>query len=486
MLPGWSSGTGESIPWQVRRAGLLLLRHRKQAFLVGGALRDLMLGRAPQDWDIATSALPDTTMEIFRQAGYQVYPTGFRFGTVTVVIGGLPVEITTFRVEDGYSDARHPERVSFVPDVTLDLARRDFTINAMALDLRTGQLVDPVAGARDLGRGVIRAVGRPGERFTEDPLRMLRATRLAAQLGFAIEAETERQMAACSHLLSRVAAERVWVELEKLLGGREVMAGLRVLAGTGLLFVILPELQAGLGFPQAGSPHMYTVLEHQIETVRYVPADPGLRLAALVHDAAKPACYTLGEDGRAHFYGHDREGARMAARMLRRLRAPRATVERVAALVSWHMFSLDLSPKGVRRLMGRVGAGNLEDLLALKRADLLATGPGVLAARLGQLQWLQEQVAEILQAKEAVTLKDLAVGGREVMDTLGCPPGPQVGKILRLLLEEVWENPEKNTREYLLRRIGELAQRVNTENGDGNRPQSGREPSKNHPQGFIE
>lgn len=472
MLPGRPIGAGESLPWQVRRAGLLLLRHRKQAFLVGGAPRDLMLGRAPQDWDIATSARPETTMEIFRQAGYQVYPTGGRFGTVTAVIGGWPLEVTTFRVEDGYSDARHPDRVNFVPDLALDLARRDFTINAMALDLRTGQLVDPVAGARDLGRGIIRAVGRAGERFAEDPLRMLRAARLAGQLGFALEAETERQVAACSHFICRVAAERVWAELEKLLRGREVMTGLKVLADTGLLFVILPELRAGLGFPQTGSPHIYTVLGHQVETVRYVPADPGLRLAALAHDVAKPACYTLGEDGRAHFYGHDREGAGMVTRMLRRLRAPRATVERVAVLVSEHMFSLALSPKGVRRLLGRVGPGKLADLLALKRADLLATGPEVLAARLEQLRWLQEQVAGVLLARQAVTLKDLAVGGREVIAVLGCPPGPLVGKILRLLLEEVWEDPEKNTREYLLRRISELGPRAAVESG-GDKPVPG-------------
>ncbi|TDA69796.1 MAG: CCA tRNA nucleotidyltransferase [Clostridia bacterium] len=464
-------GLAQLVPWQVRRAGLLLLQQRKQAFLVGGALRDIMLGRRPQDWDIATSSLPETTMAVFRQAGYQVHPTGLRFGTITVVIGSLPIEITTLRTEDGYSDARHPDRVNFVPDVALDLARRDFTINAIALDLRTGQLVDPVAGVRDLRQGRIRAVGRAGERFAEDPLRMLRAARLVGQLAFTVEAETERQMASCGHLLSLVAAERIWNEIEKLLGGREAMAGLRVLVDTGLLFVIFPELWAGFGFPQTGSPHIYTVLEHQLETVRYVPADPELRLAALLHDVAKPICYSRGEDGRAHFYGHDREGAKMAVRISRRLRAPRTTAERVAALVSWHMFPLGLGPRGLRRLMSRVGTENILDLLALKQADLVATGPGVLAARLEQLRCLQEQVAGIMGAGQAITLKDLAVGGREVMAVLGWPPGPPVGKILYLLLEEVWEDPEKNTREYLLERIADLGAQAGGEAGGENRRQ---------------
>lgn len=444
------------IPRGVARVGRLLLRRRRQAFLVGGAVRDFLLGRPPHDWDIATDARPAEAMEIFTAAGLPAYPTGLKFGTVTVIVGGLAVEVTTFRAEAGYDDHRHPSRVSFVPRVEPDLARRDFTINALALDLRSGELLDPFGGLHDLQQGVIKAVGKPAERLREDPLRMLRAVRLAAQLGFRMDPDTAWAITSSTGWLDTVARERLGVELMKLAEAPEARRGVELLRDTGLLFVLIPELAPGWGFSQSGTPHIYTILEHQIQTLGYVPASPGVRLAALLHDVGKPWCFSRGPDGRVHFYGHDEVSAQMAGKILQRLRTNRSLIDYVVLLIREHMFALDLGPKGARRLLARVGEEKIGDLLALKLADLLATGPQVAAARWEQFQVVREQLQALISTGGAIARRDLAVNGRDVLERTGWLPGPGVGRVLQQLLEEVWEEPARNNRDYLLRRIGEI------------------------------
>ena len=415
------------------------------AFVVGGSLRDVALGREPADWDLATDARPDRVVELFPGAVYEN-----KFGTVAVRRDGADFEITTFRSDHDYADFRRPHRVEFGDTIEVDLARRDFTVNAMAWGAAAGAapaLVDPFDGAADVGRRLLRAVGDPGTRFAEDALRMVRAVRLATTLDFAIEPATLAAILAHAGLVRHLSGERIAAELDAILQAPSPSRGLRLLLESGLLAVIAPDLAAQSGIPQNKAPGE-DLWDHTMRTVDAAPASrPVVRLAALLHDIGKPATFAEG-----HFLGHDSVGAELAGAFLDRLRAPRAVRDRVVALVRGHMFSYEpnWSDAAVRRFIaktGELGPGALEELLLLREADNVGSG---LPPAAGQLDELRARIAGQLQADVALDRRDLAVDGRDLIDELGLAEGPRIGRILDELLERVIVDPGLNDRPTLL------------------------------------
>jgi putative nucleotidyltransferase with HDIG domain len=417
-------------------------------------VRDLHLGRPLADLDIATDALPDEVTRLFRT----VIPTGARHGTVTVLYRGTTFEVTTFRTEEGYSDGRRPDRVRFAPSILEDLARRDFTINAMAWDLLGARLEDPHAGRADLAARIIRAIGNPDERFREDGLRPLRACRFAAQLGFVVEPGTLAAIPRALDVTSRVSAERVRDELVKILGAPRPSDGLVLMRETGLLRLLLPELAACDGVAQ-GDLHCWDVLTHSFASCDAAPrGDLVLRLAALLHDVGKPPTFGTAPGGRPTFHGHEQRSREMTAAMLERLRFPSIVIRDVAHLVGEHMFNYteEWSDAAVRRLVARVGEGSIDALIALRRADQAGMCPGNADAYPAGLARFAEHVRAVREGSRALTVRELAIGGTDVMERLGIPAGPAVGKVLAELLETVLDDPAQNERDRLL----EIAERV--------------------------
>ncbi len=422
------------------------------AWLVGGGVRDLLLGRTPSDWDVATSAEPDQAMALWPHA----VPTGMRHGTVTVHEGGEPIELTTYRLEGPYTDGRRPDWVRFEANLEEDLRRRDFTVNAMALDPGSDTLVCVDGALEDLEHRVLRTVGSPAERFGEDALRLMRAARFAATLEFALDPQTEAAMAPLAATLEAVAAERIRDELLKLLGAPRPSVGLEILRRTGLLGHVLPELLEGVGVSQ-NRYHAYPVYEHTLHAVDAAPADqPRVRLAALLHDVGKPR--TRREvDGEGTFHRHEVVGARMADEVLDRLRFSGKERRHVVHLVREHMFHYtpEWTDGAVRRFLARVGRESLPDLFTLRRADRVAAGMGK-DPSVG-LDELQQRIEAVIARDDAVSIADLAVDGRALMEGLGVGPGPQLGRLLGRLLDRVIEDPGLNTRERLL----EIARTLN-------------------------
>ena len=421
---------------------------RHQCWLVGGAVRDLYLGRPLSDLDIATDALPEEVMGMFRS----VIPTGIKHGTVTVLSKGTRFEVTTFRTEAGYSDGRRPDAVAFVATIEDDLARRDFTINAMALDLLSGRLEDPHGGRDDLGRRLVRAIGDPDARFAEDGLRPVRACRFAAQLDFAVDPATLAAIPRALATVARVSAERVRDELVKILASRAPSRGLRLMHEAGLLRLLVPELEACAGVTQ-GELHCYDVLDHSLAACDEAPPDDlVLRLAALLHDVGKPPRRAVAPDGRVTFYGHEQVSAELAESILVRLRFPTDTVRTVRRLVAEHMFNYteEWSDSAVRRLVARVGEQLIDPLIALRRADAAGMCPGNGSRYPEALARFSDRVGAVRAGDRAFTVHELAIGGREVMQRLGIGPGPAVGAILSALLEAVLEDPALNTPERLI------------------------------------
>ncbi len=419
-------------------------------YVVGGSLRDTLLGRQPADWDLATDARPDRILELFPGSVYEN-----KFGTVAARQGGEFLEITTFRSDHEYADFRRPQRIEFGDTIEVDLARRDFTVNAIAWGragnrARNGpgpaepSLIDPHDGTADLERRLLRAVGDPVARFEEDALRMVRAVRLAATLDFAIEPETLAGIHARSSLAAHLSGERVSAELTRLLAAERPSAGLRLMADTGLLEVLLPELAAERGIPQhkiAGDD----LWDHTLRTVDAVPRERTvIRLAALLHDIGKPSTMAGG-----HFHGHDAVGAEMAATLLERIRAPRAAAERVVHLIRNHMFTYEPSwgDAGVRRLIRRIGRDDLEPLFDLRMADNVGSGE---APDAHDLEDLRRRVAQQLASRVVLERGDLAVDGLDLIRDLGLTEGPILGKILDDLLERAIDDPAINDRPTLL------------------------------------
>jgi putative nucleotidyltransferase with HDIG domain len=426
----------------------------KQVFLVGGAVRDLLLGRPAQDWDLATDARPEEVISLFRR----VIPTGIKHGTVTVRFKGRSIEVTTFRTESGYSDGRRPDRVRYAAAIEEDLSRRDLTMNAVALELPSGRMVDPFGGAEDIRRGIIRCVGNPRERFAEDGLRPLRAVRFASQLGFEPDPAVLEAIPHVLGLSAKVAPERIRDELNKIIASPRPSAALRLMEKTGLLELLLPELARCRGVDQRGL-HRFDVLDHSLLACDYAAGENRscrVRLAALFHDIGKPLTRKPGEGGTWTFYQHERESARLTGEILLRLRYPNVLIDGVVHLVGEHMFHYEETWKNgtVRRFVIRTGEENLEELYALRRADAYATA-GIEPPE-DFLLPLVRRVDAVLAEGRAFSLKDLAVSGKDLMEA-GIKPGKTMGIILGELLEAVVEDPELNTREGLL----EIAKNLN-------------------------
>jgi len=497
------------LPSEVKNILTKLQEAKFEAYVVGGCVRDLLLGREPRDWDICTNALPEQIQEIFPDNFYEN-----KFGTVSVKTGSEKenlkiIEVTTYRIDAPYSDKRHPDEVSFTRNLTEDLARRDFTINAMALGISEDGprpeetcIIDPFNGQEDLENKLIRAVGEPNKRFDEDALRMLRAVRFAVELSstsvelsstsdraqrgvelssveqvpqkdvklsFTIEQKTKEAIKNNAAWLQAIAKERVRDEFEKMMMSESPHEGILLLHDLELLQYIIPEFEKGFGVAQ-NKHHIYSIFEHGIFSLKFAvhlvklsgtefngarkKSDLVVRLAALLHDVAKPEA-KRGEGPDATFYNHDAMGARAAARILERLRFDNETIERVANLIRHHMFVYDIgtvSEAGIRRLLVRVGPENMKDLLALRVADRLGSGvPKAQPYRLRHFQYMVDKVQH-----DAISVKMLKINGNDLMETLKIKPGPRIGAILDVLLAEVIEEPAKNKKELLAKRAKQL------------------------------
>ena len=434
-------GQAVRIPEPVRTILARLEAAGYEAWCVGGAVRDALLGRTASDWDVASSALPEAVLDLF---GPDALPTGLRHGTVTVKTAGGGVEVTTFRRDGAYLDNRHPDHVEFTGSLAEDLSRRDFTVNAIAMNLR-GELADPFGGRAGLAAGVLRAVGNPEERFREDGLRIMRGLRFASKLGFAVEAETEAAVRRCASLLKNIAPERLREETTGLLCGGHAE---RVLLDyPDILGVFLPEIIPCVGFAQRNKHHCFDVWGHTARSVGEVKPMPVLRWTMLLHDLGKPECFTLGDNGQGHFYGHWRVSVEKGGAILDRLRFDNQSKRTILTLVDRHDSELPLDEKTVRRRLRQLGEETVRLLLEVKRADNLAQAPAYRDRQRLIGQW--EALLDMVLAEESCfSLRQLAVKGGD-LTALGAA-GPRVGEVLEALLDRVVDGELPNERGALL------------------------------------
>lgn len=413
-----------------------------EAYAVGGCVRDSILAKEPDDWDITTSAQPEQVKRIFKRT----VDTGIEHGTVTVLLDKDSFEVTTYRVDGKYEDGRHPKEVTFTASLEEDLKRRDFTINAMAYNDKEG-LIDLFGGMQDLQRKVIRCVGKPEERFFEDALRMMRAVRFAAQLGFAIEHNTAMAILELSPTLDRISAERIQAELVKLMTSR--YPGMWFAAyELGITKVVMPEFDECMMTLQKTPHHCYTVGEHILHSVEQVPPDKVLRLTMLLHDIAKPLCRTTDEMGQDHFRGHSEEGVRLAQKILRRLKFDNDTIHKVTKLILYHDVRPQPTERQVRRLLNRMGAELFPYYLIVQRADTLAQSGYMRNEKWNRIAQVEEVYQGIIERQECFTLKDLAISGKDLI-ALGIAPGKEIGEILDAALETILDHPEYNQYGFL-------------------------------------
>lgn len=422
-----------------------------EAYAVGGCIRDSLLGRTPNDWDITTSAKPMEVKALFSHT----IDTGIQHGTVTILLDREGFEVTTYRIDGEYEDGRHPKEVSFTGSLEEDLKRRDFTINALAYN-ETAGLIDIFEGQKDLKDGIIRCVGNAEERFTEDALRMLRAIRFSAQLGYRIEENTLAAIHKLAGNLEKISAERIQTELLKLMVSPHPDY-LRTAYECGVTKVFFPEFDLAMETPQNHPHHCYNVGEHILHSLLEVPADKVLRLTMLLHDIAKPQCLTVDEKGITHFHGHEEMGAEMSRVILRRLRMDNDTTDKVCRLVRFHDYGNGVAPdrRIVRRAVNKIGEDLFDDFILVKKADLLAQSIYLREEKLSNLAEWDACYREIREAEECVSLRTLAVNGRDLI-AAGLQPGRELGNILKQLLDEVLETPEKNEKDYLISRAKEL------------------------------
>ncbi|MCR4323268.1 MAG: HD domain-containing protein [Candidatus Azambacteria bacterium] len=491
----------EVIPQQVLFVGRELTHAGFAAYAVGGCVRDVLLGREPSDWDVATNAKPEEIQKVFPKSFYEN-----KFGTVTALVdghdcaiaplersrfisdvlsesqnaipsrgclcanrcalgqtGSMEIQITTYRVDNAYSDKRHPDSVKYTNDLTEDLARRDFTVNAMALELKSEkeeaksyEIIDPFYGQKDLKEKIIRAVGDANERFNEDALRLVRAVRFATQLGFIIEAQTLSAVKKHATLIRAVSQERIRDELMKIIMCKNAADGIDLLREVGLLQFIMPELLDGYHISQ-NKHHIFDVYEHNVKSLRYA-AEQGfsftVRFAALLHDVGKPKA-KQGEGPNATFYNHDMVGARIAAKAMSRLKFSNKEIEDVTRLIRYHLFYYnvdEVTASSVRRLVRNVGLENMDDLISVRLSDRIGSGvPKAEPYKLRHFRYMVDMVS-----KDPISVKMLKIDGNEVMRLLDIKPGPKVGIILNALFSEVLDDPQKNDKDYLERRAGEL------------------------------
>ncbi len=414
-----------------------------EAYVVGGCVRDGILGRVPGDWDITTNALPEDTKKLFRRT----IDTGIEHGTVTIMVGKEGYEVTTYRIDGKYEDNRHPSEVTFTKNLTEDMKRRDFTINAMAYNEEEG-LIDRFGGMEDIEAGVIRCVGDPEERFSEDALRIMRAVRFSAQLNYEIEEKTKEAIKKLAPTLEKISAERIQTELVKMIIS-DHPDKIRDAYELGITAVILPEFDKCMETPQNNPHHMYNVGEHIIKTMEYVRADRVLRLTMLMHDIAKPATINIDEDGICHFPGHSELGVKMAHDIFRRLKFDRDTMDRACNLIKYHDDRFPATPRTVRRAMNRVGVSEFPMLMEVRYADTMGQSTLYREEKLKLIEDTKKLYEEIIEKEDCVTLKDLAVNGKDLI-ALGVNPGKQIGETLAIMLSDVLDNPEHNSKEYLL------------------------------------
>lgn len=421
-----------------------------EAFAVGGCVRDTLLLRMPGDWDITTSAKPEEVKALFDHT----IDTGIQHGTVTVMKNHIGYEVTTYRIDGEYEDARHPKEVIFTSNLVEDLKRRDFTINAMAYNERVG-LVDEFNGIEDLENKVIRCVGNPMERFSEDALRMLRAVRFSAQLGFSIDEDTKKAIKELAPTLSKVSKERIAVELIKILESAHPEE-IRTAYELGLTKVFMPEFDVAMETEQHNQNHKYTVGEHSIVAMQHVQPEKRIRLIMLLHDLAKPVVLTTDDNGVAHFVGHTQAGADMAKGILKRLKFDNATINFVYRMVKHHddrppMDNMAL----VRRRISEIGLENMPMMIEIKRADILAQSDYNFESKMGYVDDLERAYKEVIEKNHCVNKKDLSVNGSDLI-AMGMKPGEEMGVVLDLLFDIVINDPKLNEREKLLERANKL------------------------------
>ena len=420
-----------------------------EAYAVGGCVRDSVLGRTPDDWDITTSAKPDEMKRLFPRT----VDTGIKHGTVTVLLGGEGFEVTTYRIDGTYEDGRHPSEVTFTASLKEDLRRRDFTINAMAYNERDG-LVDLYGGLADIENQVIRCVGNAEERFDEDALRMLRAVRFSAQLGYRIDETTGEAIKALAPNLQKISAERIQVELVKLVISPHPDY-LRNAYELGITAQVLPEFDLCMETPQRHKHHCYDVGEHILHSMLGVEPDKVLRLGMLFHDIGKPQTLTIDPDGTTHNKRHPFEGEKITRKVMRRLKFDNDTTDKVTKLVLYHDYDIALTEAGVRRAVNRIGEEIFPMIFSVRRADIAAQSDYMREEKLAKVAYIEKLYRGILSRKEAVTLKDLAISGNDLIAE-GMPPGRQIGETLSALLERVLDDPSLNTKEILLKLYKEL------------------------------
>jgi len=455
------------IPNPVREILEKLQENNFEAYVVGGCVRDLLMDREPKDWDVTTNAKPEEIMEVFPDSFYEnkFFTVGIKTGDENIPI----VEATTFRIEQKYSDKRHPDEVKFAETLAEDLGRRDFTINALAIGAKSQpclpagrkskvksdfEIIDLFQGQKDLKNKTIRAVGNPDERFDEDALRMMRAIRFASELNFSIENKTLEAIKGNAKSLGYVAEERIKDELRKIILSDNPSEGIELLHKTGLLNYIIPELEKGYGVKQ-NRHHIYTIYKHNLLSLKFCPsAKLEVRLAALLHDIAKPQT-KRGEGENATFYNHDHVGKKVAEKILKRLRFSNDVVDKTILLIDNHMFYYnpdEVGESSVRRLIKKVGLDNIKDLIDLRISDRLGSGvPKAKPYKLRHLEYIIDKVSS-----DAVSVKMLKINGNDLMKVLKIKPGPKIGAILDVLLSEVIEDAEKNNKKYLSQRALEL------------------------------
>ncbi len=427
-----------------------------ESYIVGGCVRDMLLGKTPHDYDICTSATPEETIEAF--SDYNVIKTGLKHGTVTIVVKGEHLEVTTYRTEGSYSDNRRPDSVSFVKDLKSDLARRDFTINALAYNHSAG-IVDFFGGREDLASGIIRAVGSPQERFSEDALRIMRAIRFASTYDFAIEENTANSIHQLAPLLNNIAKERINTELCKLLMGSGVEQVL--LDYSDVISVIIPEVALLVGFDQRNPHHIYDIYTHSVKAVANSPSDIIVRLTMLLHDIEKPSCYTVGEDGIGHFYEHGRVGKDTVIAILKNLKFDNDTVKKVSQLVLFHDGEIHPSPRAVKRWLSKIGKEELIRLIYVKNADDSSKNPDKIQGRVEKNHQILDLINKIELTNQCFSLKSLAITGEDLM-AIGIPQGKIVGAILKKLMEMVIEEEIDNNCHSLLEKAEELYEGYNS------------------------
>lgn len=413
-----------------------------EAYIVGGCVRDCIMGKEPNDWDITTSALPSEVKTVFENE--RLIETGVSHGTVTLILNNSPYEITTYRVDGNYTDSRHPESVTFTRSLKEDLKRRDFTINAIAYNDVEG-IVDLFDGARDIRLRTIRAVGDAATRFQEDALRILRALRFSSTLDFSIDEQTEKSAIECKDLLLNISAERILAELSKTLCGKNVKYVLKRFKD--IVFTIIPELKLSDNFDQHTPYHAYDVYTHTVLALEKIEPKIHLRLATLLHDVAKPACHTSDENGVGHFKNHANVGSEMAEQILKRLKCDTATIKKVATLIKYHDIELSLNENLILKRLNKFGEEMLFDIIKLKKADNQAKTENVLY-RVTELEEIENEVKRIIALKKCFSLKDLAVKGTDIV-SLGAV-GVEVGEVLNALLEKVIDGEIPNEKSVLL------------------------------------